>query len=166
MIKSFSQTIKRLYLTSTRQSKIVFAHPGVFQSCVSTIMLSILCNNSFSLFLSRKGDANAGVGTYSYTLGTLSAGNNYTLTLGGSNTFEIKGVLIDASASSVAIQLNTPTANLKATVTNSTGDPVDAASVTFTVTNSTGNVLATGTSNTNTSGIATLTWIGCISGNK
>jgi hypothetical protein len=116
----------------------------------------LISGNSFSGSLSRTGDANSGVGSYSYTLGTLSAGNNYTLALGGSNLFEIKGVLIDASASSVAIQINTSTTDLKATITNSTGDPVDAASVTFTVTNSTGNVLASGSSNTNVSGIATL----------
>ena len=46
------------------------------------------------------------VGTYNYTLGTLSAGGNYTLSLGGSNTFAIT----QAIASSVDTVVNNPTA--------------------------------------------------------
>jgi len=43
---------------------------------------------SFTGALGRVAGAN--VGTYAYTLGDLSAGTNYTLSLGGSNTFEIR----------------------------------------------------------------------------
>ena len=117
---------------------------------------SLITGNSYSGALGRTGDANSGVGSYSFTLGTLSAGSNYTLSLGGSNTFEIKGVFIDASASSVAIQLNTSTASLKATVTNAASNPVNAVSVTFTVTNSTNDVLVSGSSVTDATGTATL----------
>ena len=42
----------------------------------------------FSGALGRVAGTNAG--TYAYTLNTLSAGTNYTLSLGGSNTFEIR----------------------------------------------------------------------------
>src|SRR6185312_3037807 len=96
----------------------------------------LLTGNSFSGALGRSGTND--VGTYSYTLGTLSAGNNYTLTLDGSNTFTIKGVSIDASATSTAIQLGTANKLLSATVTSGTV-PVSNATVTFTVTNN-GNI--------------------------
>jgi hypothetical protein len=92
----------------------------------------LIAGNSYSGALARLGTND--VGTYPYTLGTFSAGSNYTLTLGGSNTFEIRSVSIDASATSTAIQSGTPTKLLTATVSGSNG-PVNAASVTFTVTN-------------------------------
>src|SRR6185312_7753738 len=75
----------------------------------------LLLGNSYSGALGRSGTND--VGTYGYTLGTLSAGNNYTLTLDGTNTFTITGVSIDASATSTAIQLGTANKLLSATVT-------------------------------------------------
>jgi hypothetical protein len=96
----------------------------------------LIAGNSFTGALSRTGTND--VGTYAYTLGTLSAGSNYTLSLAGSNTFEIKGVSIDASATSTAIQLGTASKTLAATVTGGT-TLVSNANVTFTVTNN-GNI--------------------------
>jgi hypothetical protein len=115
---------------------------------------ALLPGNSFSGPLGRSGDANSGNGIYNYTLGTLSAGNNYILTLGGSNTFEIKGVSIDASNTSTAIQLATPTKILTATV-SSGSVLVPNATVTFTITNN-GNINPiTVTAVTDVNGVAT-----------
>jgi hypothetical protein len=134
-------------------------NPGQFKYCgqadpVFTFSGSetLLPGNSYSGALGRIGTND--VGTYGYTLGTLSAGNNYTLTLGGANTFEIKGVLIDASATSTAIQLGTASKTLTATVTSGTV-PVNAATVTFAVTNN-GNITPiTVTAITDANGVAT-----------
>ena len=133
-------------------------NPGQFKYCgqsdpTFTFSASegLIAGNTYVGSLGRTGNENSGVGSYQYILGTLSAGSNYELSLGGSNVFEIKGVSIDASASSVAIQINTSGTDLKATITNSNGDPVEGASVTFTV-----NDILYGSSNTNASGIATL----------
>jgi hypothetical protein len=94
------------------------------------------------------------VGTYNYLIGTLSAGNNYILTLAGSITFEIKGVSIDASNTSTAIQLGTATKILTATVTSGTA-LVSNATVTFTVTNN-GNITPiVAAAVTNSNGVAT-----------
>ncbi len=112
----------------------------------------LITGNSYSGAIARLGTND--VGTYSYTIGTLSAGTNYTLTLGGSNTFEIKGVSIDASNTSTAIQLGTATKQLAATVTSGT-TLVNNATVTFTVTNN-GNITPiTVTDVTDASGVAT-----------
>src|SRR6185312_14585553 len=110
----------------------------------------LLLGNSYSGALGRSGTND--VGTYGYTLGTLSAGNNYTLTLDGTNTFTITGVSIDASATSTAIQLGTANKLLSATVTSGT-IPVSNATVTFTVTNN-GNIAPiTVTTTTNANGV-------------
>jgi len=52
-----------------------------------TFSPELLAGDSFTGALSRTAGEN--VGTYAYTLGTLTAGGDYTLTLGGSNKFEI-----------------------------------------------------------------------------
>jgi len=113
---------------------------------------SLIPGNFYSGGLSRSG-AND-VGTYNYLIGTLSAGNNYILTLAGSITFEIKGVSIDASNTSTAIQLGTATKILTATVTSGTA-LVSNATVTFTVTNN-GNITPiVAAAVTNSNGVAT-----------
>ncbi|MCL2662837.1 MAG: hypothetical protein FWE83_05830, partial [Oscillospiraceae bacterium] len=61
---------------------------------------SLLAGNSFSGALGRV--ANENVGTYAFTLGTLSAGNNYTLSLGGAYTFEITRATISGTERTVA----------------------------------------------------------------
>ncbi|MGN6341913.1 MAG: beta strand repeat-containing protein [Ginsengibacter sp.] len=113
---------------------------------------SLIPGNSYSGGLSRSGTNDVGI--YNYLIGTLSAGNNYILTLAGSNTFEIKGVSIDASNTSTAIQLGTATKILTATVTSGTA-LVSNATVTFTVTNN-GNITPiVAAAVTNSSGVAT-----------
>jgi hypothetical protein len=112
----------------------------------------LLPGNSYSGALGRLGTND--VGTYNYTLGTLSAGNNYSLTLVGTNTFEIKSVSIDASNTSTAIQLGTASKTLTATVTSG-ATFVPNATVTFTITNN-GNITPIiVTAMTNASGVAT-----------
>jgi hypothetical protein len=114
----------------------------------------LIDGNTFSGALSRTGTND--VGTYPYALGTLSAGSNYTLALGGSNTFEIKGVSIDASTTSTAIQISTATKTLTATVTSGTV-LVTNATVTFTITNN-GNITPIiVTAFTDENGVATYT---------
>ncbi|MGN6296327.1 MAG: T9SS type A sorting domain-containing protein [Ginsengibacter sp.] len=113
---------------------------------------SLIPGNSYSGGLSRSGTNDVGI--YNYLIGTLSAGNNYILTLAGSNTFEIKAVSIDASNTSTAIQLGTATKILTATVTSGTA-LVSNATVTFTVTNN-GNITPiVAAAVTNSSGVAT-----------
>ena len=51
---------------------------------------SLVSPDVFSGLLSR--NAGEAIGFYAYTLGTLSAGSNYSLSLGGSNTFEIQAI--------------------------------------------------------------------------
>ncbi|MEO7489993.1 MAG: T9SS type A sorting domain-containing protein, partial [Ferruginibacter sp.] len=112
----------------------------------------LLTGNSFTGMLGR---VTTGTGPYLYTLGGLTAGPNYTLSLGGSNTFEIKSVNIDASASGTAVILGTASTTLSATVTSG-GTLIPGSSVTFNVTNGSGaavGVSVTGTTGSN--GIAT-----------
>jgi hypothetical protein len=69
---------------NTNQSKVYGnADPAFTYTSSETLQIG----DSFSGALGRAVGKNAG--TYAYTLGTLSAGNNYTLTLGGANTFAI-----------------------------------------------------------------------------
>ena len=66
------------------QSKVYGAADPTFTYTNSPALES---GDSFTGALGRAAGNN--VGTYAYTLGTLSAGSNYTLSLGGSNTFAI-----------------------------------------------------------------------------
>jgi hypothetical protein len=96
-----------------------------------------------------------GAGTYTNTwMATDAAGNNSATVF--TQVITVQGVSIDASASSFAIQNTQTTANLSATVSTLSGTPVAADVVTFTVTNSAGVVVASGTENTSSSGIASL----------
>ncbi|MDP3471169.1 MAG: T9SS type A sorting domain-containing protein [Algoriphagus sp.] len=136
----------------------ISANPDQFKYCgqddpdsfAYTPSEELIAGNSFSGNLSRVGGGN--VGTYAYNLGSLSAGSNYSLTLVGSNTFEIKGVTIDASGSSTPVPMG-QAANLTATISPA----VAGVSVTFTVTNEAGATVYTTTVLTNGSGIATAT---------
>lgn len=69
------------------QSKVFGASDPVFTYTNSPALIS---PDVFSGALGRVGGE--AVGFYNYTLGTLSAGGNYSLSLGGSNTFEIVGL--------------------------------------------------------------------------
>ena len=96
---TFSATITTATATITpdaSQSKVYGASDPVFTFSSSPSV-------STSGALSRVSGEN--VGTYSYVLGTLSAGSNYTLVLGGSNTFAITPATVtitpDASQSKV-----------------------------------------------------------------
>ncbi|MFN4761506.1 YDG domain-containing protein [Gillisia sp. Q332] len=89
---------------------------------------TLIADNSFSGSLSRVTGEE--VGFYSYLIGDLSAGNNYTLTLGGSEKFEIKGVTIDASASSNPVAIGSA-ATLRATVLDQNEVPVEGVLVYF-----------------------------------
>ena len=75
---------------------------------------TLISGNSFSGELNRLGSNE--VGTYAYTIGTLGAGSNYLLTLSAINTFTIKGIAIDASASSNPVGIGS-IATLSAAVT-------------------------------------------------
>ncbi len=108
--------------------------------------------------LSRESGETTGE-SYEINIGDLSLGDNYDLTCTPNISFLIKGVSIDASASSKAVQLNTAPneAVLSALVTNSSNDSISDVLVTFTVqgltpvtgiTDSHG--IATATINTNT----------------
>ena len=92
---------------------------------------SLIVGDSFIGSLDR--EEGESVGFYSYNLGTLSAGVNYSLSLGGSNTFEIKGVSIDASESSNPVAIGS-TATLSAVVTDEDGTGIPDVLVTFTLT--------------------------------
>ena len=136
-------------LAVTKRPITITANAGQFKYCGQddpvfsyTASEDLILGNLFSGALERSQGNDVGT-SYTYSLGTLGAGSNYTLTLIGSNTFEIKGVSIDASASSVAIQIDTPTVTLKAVVTNIIGVAQNGVSVQFTVTNGTGTILAT-----------------------
>ncbi|MEO5648858.1 MAG: YDG domain-containing protein, partial [Ginsengibacter sp.] len=73
--------------------------------------------------------------------GATDVSSNYAITYNGTS-FEIKGVSIDASATSTAIQLGTATKTLTAIVTSGS-TLINASSVTFTVTNNINNVVNT-----------------------
>ena len=127
-------------LTVNKRAISISANAGQFKYCGQddptfkyTPSETLIIGNNFSGNLER--EAGVGVGTYAYKKGTLSAGSNYTLELVGSNTFEIKGIFVDASASSKAVKLNTApnTTILSVTVTNSENVPIPNASVVFTV---------------------------------
>ncbi|MGN6542242.1 MAG: T9SS type A sorting domain-containing protein, partial [Ginsengibacter sp.] len=120
----------------------------------------LISGNSFSGALSRTGANNVGI--YAYTLNTLTAGSNYTLTLDGSNTFEIKGVSLDASGSGTVVQVSTSTSTssvqLNAVVTDGT-TRIDGVTVIFQILDGNGNTIKTVTSAPSTlpDGIASAT---------
>ncbi|NJW51940.1 MBG domain-containing protein, partial [Salinimicrobium oceani] len=116
----------------------------------------LIAGNSFTGSLGR--EEGEGVGFYTYTLGDLSAGDNYSLTLGASDKFEIKGVTIDASASSTAQPLGSTNSPLSALITDQNDNPVSDASVTFYVYNSEGSLLGTKISDTGSNGVAATTF--------
>jgi hypothetical protein len=123
--------------------------PSQFKYCgqadpvfIYTASEDLVTGNSFVGSLARQEGND--VGAYNYTLGTLNAGDNYSLSLAGNNTFEIKSVIIDASASSVAIQLSTPATTLKASVFNTNGNPASGVNVSFKVINDAGATVASG----------------------
>jgi len=135
----------------------ISANAGQFKYCGQadpvfehTPSETLIAGNSFSGKLGRTSGES--VNTYPYTLGTLSAGSNYSLSLVGSNTFEIQGVTIDASNSSTPVPLNQP-ANLTATVSPA----VAGVNVTFSVTDEANATVYTTTVLTNGSGMATAT---------
>ncbi|HLF52382.1 T9SS type A sorting domain-containing protein, partial [Flavobacterium sp.] len=132
----------------------ITANSGQFKYCgqadptfIYTASEALQLGNSYSGSLGRA--IGNGVGTtYGYTLGSLSAGTNYTLTLGGTNTFEIKGVTIDASSSSNPVQLGN-SASLSATVKDGLIS-INGVSVTFTVINGSGVLVYQETTTTST----------------
>ncbi|SOC78729.1 Por secretion system C-terminal sorting domain-containing protein [Salinimicrobium sediminis] len=89
---------------------------------------TLIEGNSFTGSLGR--EEGEGVGFYTYILGDLSAGGNYSLNLGASDKFEIKGVTIDASASSNPVAIGS-TATLRATVQDLNEVPVEGVVVKF-----------------------------------
>ena len=117
-----------------------------------TLSEPLLPDNSFTGGLSRI-TLDESVGIYAYTDGDLSAGMNYSLTLNETNnTFQIKSITIDASASGTPVQIGT-SANLSATVSPGVG----GVSVIFVVTNQAGVPVFTSEPDvTNSSGIATV----------
>ena len=89
---TFSSTITTASVTVTpdaSQSKIYRASDPVFTYSTSPSV-------SLSGALSRVSGEN--VGTYSYTLGTLVGGANYSLSLGGSNTFAVTAATLTITA--------------------------------------------------------------------
>src|SRR5690348_5490834 len=136
--RNYNAASKDVSINVNQRPITITPTPGQFKYCgqpdpvfIYVASESLIPGNFYSGGLSRSG-AND-VGTYNYLIGTLSAGNNYILTLAGSITFEIKGVSIDASNTSTAIQLGTATKILTATVTSGTA-LVSNATVTVTVT--------------------------------
>jgi hypothetical protein len=100
---------------------------------------ALIASNNFTGVLSR--DAGEGVGAYAFTIGTLSAGGNYTLTLAGSVTFAITkadGKSVNAPTnntsllSSNSITINAVTAPEGQTVEYSKGGDVWQDGTTFT----------------------------------
>ncbi|HEY3372796.1 MAG TPA: MBG domain-containing protein, partial [Prolixibacteraceae bacterium] len=84
---------------------------------------------------------------YDITIGTLE-NTNYDITYHGAS-FTIKNVTIDASQSSLPIQLNTPTTTLKATVLNLASELINGVKVSFTIIDGEGNSKDLGVATTN-----------------
>jgi gliding motility-associated-like protein len=82
------------------QSKVYGSADPVFSYTSSPALEP---GDSFTGVLGRIAGTNTG--TYSYTLGSLSAGSNYTLTLGGTSTFSItpKAIVVTADAGQTKI---------------------------------------------------------------
>ncbi|WP_144212064.1 MBG domain-containing protein [Flavobacterium anhuiense] len=92
--KDFEITPKEITVTAeVAQNKFYGEADSVFAYTASE---ALLIGNTFSGNLSRVKGENAG--TYKYTIGSLSAGSNYNVTLIGSNTFEIKAKSITVTA--------------------------------------------------------------------
>ncbi|MBI1341739.1 MAG: S8 family serine peptidase [Terrimonas sp.] len=84
-VASFAITARPVTITpSPNQSKVYGDNDPVFTYTSSEPLQT---GDNFSGALGRSAGDN--VATYAYTLGTLSAGANYSLTLGGTNTFTI-----------------------------------------------------------------------------
>jgi predicted outer membrane repeat protein len=92
--KDFEITPKEITVTAeVSQNKFYGEADSVFAYTASE---TLLVGNIFSGNLSRVKGENAGI--YKYTIGSLSAGSNYSVTLIGSNTFEIKAKPITVTA--------------------------------------------------------------------
>ncbi|MHA6247794.1 T9SS type A sorting domain-containing protein, partial [Pontibacter sp. CAU 1760] len=74
--------------------------------------------------------AGENVNTYDFVLGSLSAGSNYTLSLDATNKFEIRGIVIDASASGTSVQIGSGT-TLSASIKSTSGGNLQGVSVEF-----------------------------------
>lgn len=95
--KNFEITPKAITVTAdASQTKVYGAADPIF---TYTANEALITGNIFSGSLSRVNGEN--VGTYNYTIGSLSAGPNYTVTLIGSNNFAItaKAITVAADAS-------------------------------------------------------------------
>ena len=84
---SFAITARPVTITpATGQSKVYGSNDPVFSYTASEALQQ---GDSYTGALSRASGESVANSPYAFTLGNLSAGNNYTLTLGGSNTFAI-----------------------------------------------------------------------------
>jgi predicted outer membrane repeat protein len=101
----FEITPKEITVTpETSQNKVYGAADPVIAYTTSETLLT---GNTFSGSLSRANGEN--VGTYNYTIGSLSAGANYAITLITSDTFEItaKPITVKADASQTKVYATT-----------------------------------------------------------
>ncbi len=95
---TFAITVRPITITpAANQSKVYGSNDPVFNYTASE---SLQPGDAYIGALDRVSGESVANSPYSFTLGTLSAGNNYTLTLGGSHTFAItkKQVTITATA--------------------------------------------------------------------
>ncbi len=84
---SFAITARPIIITpDAGQSKVYGSNDPVFSYTASELLQT---GDTYTGALDRISGESVANSPYDFTLGTLSAGNNYTLTLGGSNTFAI-----------------------------------------------------------------------------
>jgi hypothetical protein len=100
---------------------------------------SLVPGGTFTGSLTRAVGESSGT-SYAILQGSLTLGNNYTITYVGAN-LSITGVSIDASTSSTAVQIGSTSAPLSAFVANSSNNPVGGALVTFTIINSSNSIV-------------------------
>ncbi len=126
--KTFAITARPITITpNTGQTKVYGNADPTFTYTASEALQS---GDSYSGALSRVNSTVNNVGTYAFTLGTLSAGSNYTLTLGGANTFAItkKPITITPNAGQSKVYGNAdPTFTYTASATLQSGDSYSGA---------------------------------------
>ncbi len=84
---TFAITAKPITITpDANQSKVFGVADPIFTYTASEVLLS---GDAYTGALGRIAGETVATGPYAFTLGTLSAGSNYILTLGGVNTFAI-----------------------------------------------------------------------------
>ncbi|WP_439882832.1 YDG domain-containing protein [Pontibacter sp. MBLB2868] len=89
-------TAKNIIITPTAgQSKVYGTTDPIFTYTPSE---ALLAGNSFTGALSRVAGETVVAGPYTYTIGTLSAGPNYSLSLGGNNKFAITPKALTATS--------------------------------------------------------------------